>query len=147
LFEGVIKAFGETSVLGWVLVGLGVIVFGPTAKNVVREAAVGTAKGVIALAEGGNSLASNVKHGWEGVVAEAKAKKGSFDPNITLGAAAGGAMGATVGGMAGSMGGPVGAAVGGGLGGAVGASMGSELKSEMKKEETKESNTSNKNSY
>lgn len=125
MFKELPEVLGETSFLGLLLAGAAVVVLGPTLKNVVRGVAVGTAKGVLSLAEGGQAFASNLKEGWEDVVAEAQAQKGMHPANtgITLGAGAGGALGATVGGMAG----PVGAAVGGGLGGAVGASVGSQM--------------------
>ncbi|HWQ72296.1 MAG TPA: hypothetical protein VN370_08235 [Desulfitobacteriaceae bacterium] len=146
MLKSITKVFAESSVLGWVLAGTAAIVLAPTVTNLVRGVAVGTAKGILSLAEGGSSLAGNVKHGWESIVAEAKAQKGAqaLDPNTTLGIGTGGALGATVGGMAG----PIGAAVGGGLGGIVGAGVGSEIahdsKHESKKEEHKDENKASK---
>lgn len=125
MFKGFPEAIGESSFLGLVLAGTAVVVLAPAVKNVLRGVAVTTAKGVISLTEGGAALASNVKEGWEDVVAQAKAQKGvnSQDNGSLVGAGAGGAIGASVGGMAG----PVGAAIGGGLGGVTGASIGNEM--------------------
>lgn len=81
-------------------------------------------------------MASNMKKGWDGIVADAKAQKSApaLDPNTTLGVGTGGAIGATVGsGVAG----PVGAAVGGGLGGVVGANVANDLEQDAKKESPK----------
>ncbi|MDA8228260.1 MAG: hypothetical protein M0T74_11300 [Desulfitobacterium hafniense] len=129
MFKGISEVVGESSLLGLVVAGTAVIVLAPTVKNILRGVAVGTAKGVLSLVEGGESLASTVKQGWDSVVAEAKTQKGmaQMDAGTTIGAGAGGAIGATLGG---SMGGTMGAALGGGLGGVMGASVGSGIKTE-----------------
>ncbi|MHB1653352.1 MAG: hypothetical protein ACYCVD_12860 [Desulfitobacteriaceae bacterium] len=141
MFKGLPEVLGESSFLGLVLAGTAVVVLAPAVKNVVRGVAVATAKGVISLTEGGATLASNVKEGWEDVVAQAKAQKRLVNPdNGTLvGAGAGGAIGASIGGMAG----PVGAAIGGGLGGVTGATVGSEIAHEVKTGEHKANHKEN----
>lgn len=133
MFKELPEMFGESSLLGWLIAGTAVVVLGPTLKNIVRGVAVGTAKGILSLSEGGQALASNVKEGWEDVVAEARSQKGMTNLNAgtTFGAGAGGALGASIGGMAG----PVGAAVGGGLGGMVGANVGSVNQDKTNKED------------
>lgn len=129
MFKGLPEALGESSFLGLVLAGTAVVVLAPAVKNVLKGVAVATAKGVISITEGGAALASNVKEGWEDVVAQAKAQKGlSADSGTLVGAGAGGALGASLGGMAG----PVGAAIGGGLGGVTGATVGTELSRDAK---------------
>ncbi len=131
MLKNLAKLAGESSILGIILAGAAVVALAPAVKGILRGVAVGTAQGLMALTEGGSKLANEVKQGWEGVVAEAKAQKGmagNLPPNAAIAAGAGGALGATVGGMAG----PVGAAVGGGLGGVVGASVGSSTTPEYK---------------
>ena len=122
MFKGLSEVLGE-SLGGWVLAGAAAIIFAPTLTNIVRGVAVGTARGVLSLAEGGSVFASNVREGWENIVTEAKSQKGmttDFNTNTVVGAGAGGALGASIGGgMAGAMG----ATVGGGLGGVVGATV------------------------
>lgn len=135
MFKGLPEAIGESSFLGLVLAGTAVVVLAPAVKNVLRGVAVATAKGVISITEGGAALASNVKEGWEDVVAQAKAQKGLInqDNSALVGAGAGGAIGASIGGMAG----PAGAAIGGGLGGVAGATVGNEIAHEKKSGEHK----------
>lgn len=135
MIKSITKAIGESSFLGLVLAGSAVVVLAPTLKNVLRGVAVGTTKGIMALTDSGNVLASNLKSGWEDVVAEAKTQMetSSINNSATLGAGAGGALGATIGGMAG---GPVGSAVGGGLGSVVGVNAGSTIHQDNPKDIT-----------
>ena len=130
MFKGLPELIGEPSLLGLVLAGTAVVVLAPTLKNVLRGVAVATAKGVVSITEGGGALASSAKGGWEDVVAQAKAQKGSSNLNsgTIIGAGTGGALGASIGGMAG----PAGAAIGGGLGSVTGASIGSGMSNDMK---------------
>jgi len=134
MFKELPAIIGESSFLGLVLAGTAVVLLAPTLKNVVRGMAVATAKGVVSITEGGASLASSAKEGWEDVVSQAKAQKGlsNLDKDALIGAGTGGAIGATIGSMAG----PVGAAMGGGLGSVTGASVGSGMpkEKEMKPE-------------
>jgi hypothetical protein len=129
MLKGLPEILGESSFLGLILAGTAVVVLAPTLKNMLRGAAVATAKGVVSITEGGAALASSAKEGWEDVVAQAKAQKGmsSLDNGTIIGAGAGGAIGATIGGMAG----PAGAAIGGGLGSVTGASVGSGMPQDM----------------
>lgn len=133
MFKGLPEVLGESSLLGLVLAGTAAFVLAPTVKNVLRGVAVGTAKGVLSLAEGGASLASGVREGWEDIVSDARSQKGmsNIDTNTMVGAGTGGALGASIGG---GVAGPMGAAVGGGLGGVVGASVGSGVKSDNQPE-------------
>ena len=141
MFKG-LEILGESSFLGLVLAGTAVVVLAPTLKNVMRGMAVATAKGVVSLTEGGASLASNAKEGWQDVVAQAKAQKGFSDlnNNTVIGAGAGGAIGATIG----SMGGPAGAAIGGGLGSVTGAAVGTGMPKDMDPEVKTKANDSKK---
>jgi uncharacterized protein YcfJ len=131
LFKGLPEMFGESSFLGLVLAGTAVVVLAPALKNVLRGVAVATAKGVVSITEGGAALASSAKEGWEDVVAQAKAQRGSsnLDSGTIIGAGAGGAIGASIGG---GMAGPAGAAIGGGLGSVTGASVGNGMSQDMK---------------
>ena len=133
MLKGIPEILGESSFLGLVLAGTAVVVLAPTMKNVLRGVAVATAKGVVSITEGGASLASSAKEGWEDVVAQAKAQKGlsNLDRETIMGAGVGGAIGASIGGMAG----PAGAAIGGGLGSVTGASVGSGMPNDMNSEE------------
>lgn len=143
------KWMSRTSPLGLVLAGTAVVAVAPTLKSMVHGAAVTATRTVLAVAESGTNMASEVKAGWEDIVAEAKVKNAmsiadqmpGTDVGTVVGAGAGGAVGASIGsGMAG----PMGAVVGGGLGGVMGAGMGSGVtetktpKSESTKEDTTE---------
>lgn len=130
LFKMASKWMANASPLGLLLVGTAVVAGVPAIKNVVRGVAVTAAKGVLTIAEGAATLGSDVKEGWEDLVAEAKAQKataamagaGGLDTGTVVGAGAGGAVGASIGG---SMAGAMGAAVGAGVGSVVGAGVGS----------------------
>lgn len=121
------KWLSRTSPLGLVLAGTAVVAAAPMAKNILRGAAVTATRGILAVAEGGAAVASDIKEGWEDVVAEAKtqnvaAATSGMDTGTVVGAGAGGAIGASIGG---GMAGATGAMVGGGLGSVVGAGVGS----------------------
>lgn len=123
------KWLSRTSPLGLVLAGTAVVAAAPMAKSILRGAAVTATRGILAVAEGGATVAADIKEGWEDVVAEARAQnvaamQTNLDTGTVVGAGAGGALGATIGG---GMAGATGAMVGGGLGSVVGAGVGSGI--------------------
>ena len=123
MLKNLTEMIGECPILGLVAAGTAVALLVPPVKNVFRGVAVGAAKGVLSITEGGAGVASKMKDSWEDLVSEARSQRGmmGMEPGV-VGAGAGGALGATIG----SSMGPVGAAVGGGVGGVVGAGVGNK---------------------
>lgn len=133
LFKEWPKFIGESPLLTLVLAGTAAVALAPAVKNILRSIAVGTAKGVLSMAEGGAGLASNIKEGWQDLVAEARTQRDmSHMKDEVVGAGAGGAVGATIGS---SLGGPVGAAVGGGVGSMLGVGLSSKDDTEEKQDQ------------
>ncbi|MEL7564042.1 MAG: hypothetical protein AAGU27_04095 [Dehalobacterium sp.] len=101
----------------WVVAGAAVMVGTPIVSQALRTVLLVTAKGVISAVDETSRVVSDVKEGWEDIVAEAKAGR-SQSLNIPLGAGLGAAAGAGIGQ---TVAGPAGSAIGSGVGAATGA--------------------------
>jgi len=67
MFKELPEIIGESPALGLVLAGTAAVVLAPSVKNVLRGVAVGAAKGVLSLAEGGVGLTSRMRQKISGV--------------------------------------------------------------------------------